>query len=184
MKIFEKAKDLGKKTIDVSKKAGRKGIEVSRKGVEKTKQVIRKKVCPDCKYYAPIDENQGDCPIGGRRLATSDILTCPQKAFTPNEGEEEGSVEYTATGENYAYGGSAGQENIESETAEKSGVTNRAYGHQDAGCVTSDTDAQIDSDSCKIKSKPLPPPPPSVQTLQQDAETKQSRPHTDNETNS
>lgn len=88
MGIIDKAKNLGKKTVDISVKAGHKGVEVSKKGVDATKHAIRHKNCPECKYYAPIDENQGDCPIGGRRLATADIATCPQKAFTPYEIEQ------------------------------------------------------------------------------------------------
>ena len=71
--------------MDKAKNVGRKGVAAGKKGVEGAKNVIRKKTCPECKYYEPIDSHQGDCPIGGKRLATADISTCPQKAFIPND---------------------------------------------------------------------------------------------------
>ena len=80
MGLLDKTKQLGKKTVSL-------GAKVGHKGVDATKNAMRKKTCPECKYYAPIDDNQGDCPIGGRRLATADIATCPQKAFTPYEAD-------------------------------------------------------------------------------------------------
>jgi hypothetical protein len=93
MGFLDKAKGLGKKTVDVSVKAGKKGVEVGKRGGGAFKRAINKKVCPECKYYAPIDETQGDCPIGGRRLATADIATCPQKAYISYEVEQEQSQE-------------------------------------------------------------------------------------------
>ena len=94
MGILDKAKDVTKKTVDVTKKAGKKGIdlgkkgvhkgvEVGKKGVDKTKEAVRKKTCSECKHYEPIDGNEGNCPIGGKRLASADAATCPQKAFEP-----------------------------------------------------------------------------------------------------
>jgi hypothetical protein len=83
MGLLDKAKDVTKKTVDVGKKAGRKGIDLGKKGVDKTKDAVRKKTCSECKHYTPIDEDEGDCPIAGKRLASADNATCPQKAFEP-----------------------------------------------------------------------------------------------------
>ena len=94
MGILDKAKDVTKKTVDVTKKAGKKGlvlgkkgvdkgVEVGKKGVDKTKDALRKKTCSECKHYDPIDDEEGDCPIAGKRLASADAATCPQKAFEP-----------------------------------------------------------------------------------------------------
>ena len=83
MGILDKAKDVGKKGIDLGKKAGKKGIEIGKKGVDKTKETVRKKTCSECKHYTAIDAEKGDCPIAGERLASADIATCPQRAFEP-----------------------------------------------------------------------------------------------------
>jgi hypothetical protein len=85
MGLLDKTKQLGKKTVDLGKKAGKKGVDLGKKGVGKTKEAVRKKTCSECKHYTPIDENKGDCPIAGERLATADNITCPQKAFEPKE---------------------------------------------------------------------------------------------------
>ena len=85
MGLLDKAKDVGKKGVDLGKKAGKKGIEIGKKGVDTTKEAVRKKTCSECKYYTPIDEEKGDCPIAGQRLATADNITCPQKAFEPRQ---------------------------------------------------------------------------------------------------
>ncbi len=83
MGIFDKTKDLGKKTVDFGVKAGKKGVEVGKKGVDGTKEAIRTKTCSECNHYTQKDEEQGECPIAGMRLATADSATCPQKAFEP-----------------------------------------------------------------------------------------------------
>jgi hypothetical protein len=82
-KFFDKAKDMGKKGVDLGKKAGKKGIDLGKKGVDKTKETVRKKTCAECKHYTRIDDQQGNCPIAGVRLASADSGTCPQKAFEP-----------------------------------------------------------------------------------------------------
>jgi hypothetical protein len=81
--LLDKTKDLGKKTVDLGKKAGKKGVDLGKKGVGKTKEAVRKKTCSECKHYTPKDENEGDCPIAGTRMATADAATCPQRAFEP-----------------------------------------------------------------------------------------------------
>ena len=83
MGILDKTKELGKKTVDLGKRAGKKGVELGKKGVSKTKDAVRKKTCSECKYYEEIDDEKGDCPIAGQRLASADVATCPQKAFEP-----------------------------------------------------------------------------------------------------
>ena len=83
MGLLDKAKDAGKKGVDLGKKAGKKGVEVGKKGVDKTKEAARKKTCVECKHYTVIDDDKGDCPIAGERLASADVATCPQKAFEP-----------------------------------------------------------------------------------------------------
>ena len=83
MGILDKTKDLGKKGVDLGKKAGKKGIDVGKKGVDVTKETVRKKKCSECKHFTPKDENQGECPIAGDRMASADVGTCPQKAFEP-----------------------------------------------------------------------------------------------------
>jgi hypothetical protein len=83
MGLLDKAKDVGKKTVDVGKKAGKKGIDLGKKGVDKTKETVRKKTCSECKHYSPVDDDKGDCPIAGSRLASADVGTCPQRAFEP-----------------------------------------------------------------------------------------------------
>lgn len=82
-KILDKAKDLGKKGVDLAVKTGRKGVEIGKKGVEVTKEAVRKRTCSECKYYVPKDDKEGKCPIAGLRLPTSDAATCPQRAFEP-----------------------------------------------------------------------------------------------------
>ena len=84
MGLLDKAKDVGKKGVDVGKKAGKKGIDVGKKGVDKTKETVRKKTCSECKHYTAKNDDIGDCPIAGERLASADAATCPQKAFEPN----------------------------------------------------------------------------------------------------
>ena len=83
MGILDKTKALGKKTVNLGKRAGKKGIDLGKKGVDKTKDTIRKKTCSECKHYTPKDDDEGDCPIAGTRLASADVATCPQKAFEP-----------------------------------------------------------------------------------------------------
>ena len=83
MGILDKAKDAGKKGVDLGKKAGKKGVEIGEKGVDKTKETIRKKTCSECKHYTAKDDNSGECPIAGERMASADVATCPQKAFEP-----------------------------------------------------------------------------------------------------
>lgn len=83
MGLLDKTKDLGKKTVDLGKRAGKKGVDLGKKGVGKTKEAVRKKTCSECKHYTPKDENEGDCPIAGTRMATADAGTCPQRAFEP-----------------------------------------------------------------------------------------------------
>jgi hypothetical protein len=83
MGLLDKAKDVGKRGVDVGKKAGKAGIDLGKKGVDTTKEAVRKKTCDECKHYTPIDEEKGDCPIAGQRLASADNITCPQKAFEP-----------------------------------------------------------------------------------------------------
>ena len=89
MGFLDKTKELGKKTADLGKKAGKKTVEVGKKGVGATKEAVRKKTCVECKNYKKVDDNQGDCPIAGRRLATAEVGTCPQKAFDPIKPEAE-----------------------------------------------------------------------------------------------
>ncbi len=38
--------------------------------------------CSDCKYYRPINENEGDC-LGAKVPADRDAGLCPARAFTP-----------------------------------------------------------------------------------------------------
>ena len=83
MGLLDKTKQLGKKTVDLGKKAGKKGVDLGKKGVGKTKEAVRKKTCSECKHYTPKDENEGNCPIAGIRMATADVATCPQRAFEP-----------------------------------------------------------------------------------------------------
>jgi hypothetical protein len=85
MGLMDKAKGLGKKTVDVGKAAGKKGVDLGKKGVDASKDAMRKKTCVECKHYTPKDDDQGDCPIAGTRLASADVGTCPQKAFEPKE---------------------------------------------------------------------------------------------------
>ena len=88
MGLMDKAKGLGKKTVDVTKKAGKKGVALGKKGVDKTKEAVRKKTCAECVHYTATDENSGNCPIAGPRLASADKDTCPQKAFEPRAVEQ------------------------------------------------------------------------------------------------
>ena len=81
MGLLDKAKEAGKKGVDVGKKAGKKGIELGEKGVDKTKETVRKKTCSECKHYTAKDAEKGECPIAGERMASADAATCPQKAF-------------------------------------------------------------------------------------------------------
>ncbi|MCK4831058.1 hypothetical protein KA005_85900 [bacterium] len=83
MGILDKAKDVAKKGVDLGKKGVEFGIDTGKKGVDATKEAVRKKTCVECKHYNPIDEEKGDCPIAGERLASADIATCPQRAFEP-----------------------------------------------------------------------------------------------------
>jgi hypothetical protein len=83
MGILDKTKDLGKKGVDLGKRAGKKGVDLGKKGVDKTKDAVRKKTCVECKHYTGMDDEKGDCPIAGERLASADIATCPQNAFEP-----------------------------------------------------------------------------------------------------
>ncbi len=83
MGILDKAKDVTKKTVDLGKRAGKKGVDLGKKGVDATKEAVRKKTCVECKHYTAKDEEKGDCPIAGERLASADIATCPQRAFEP-----------------------------------------------------------------------------------------------------
>ena len=85
MGLMDKAKNAGKKGIDLGKKAGKKGIEVGKKGVDKGKETVRKKTCGECKHYTSKSAEMGDCPIAGERLASADAATCPQKAFEPRQ---------------------------------------------------------------------------------------------------
>jgi len=85
MGILDKTKELGKKTGDLGVKAGKKTVEVGKKGVDATKEAVRTKRCVECKSYTPKDDSQGSCPIAGVRMATADVGTCPQKAFSPKE---------------------------------------------------------------------------------------------------
>jgi|GEM_PF-2456371 len=81
MGLLDKTKDLGKKTVELGKKGVDKGIDLGKKGVGATKEAVRKHNCVECKHYVPADENSGDCPPGGHRMASADVGTCPQKAF-------------------------------------------------------------------------------------------------------
>jgi len=73
----------GKKGVDLGVKAGKKGVEVGKKGVDKTKDAVKDKKCSECKHYTAKDEEKGECPIAGERLASASASTCPQKAFEP-----------------------------------------------------------------------------------------------------
>ena len=42
MGLLDKAKDAGKKGVDLGKKAGKKGVELGEKGVDKTKETVQK----------------------------------------------------------------------------------------------------------------------------------------------
>jgi hypothetical protein len=83
MGFLDKTKELGKATADFGGKVGHKGVELGKKGVEGTKEALRTKLCVECKSYAKVDDNAGDCPIGGKRLSSASADTCPQKAFAP-----------------------------------------------------------------------------------------------------
>ena len=83
MGFKDRIKDLGKKTVDLGMKAGKKGVEIGKKGVDKVKEVSHRKTCSECAHYTATDEHQGNCPLGGQRMATADSKTCPQKAFKP-----------------------------------------------------------------------------------------------------
>jgi len=83
MGFLDKTKDLGKATAGFGGMVGHKGVDLGKKGVEATKQAIRTKLCVECKSYSKVDENSGDCPIGGKRLSSASADTCPQKAFAP-----------------------------------------------------------------------------------------------------
>jgi hypothetical protein len=83
MGLLDKTKELGKKGVDLGKKAGHKGVDLGKKGVDATKEAVRKKTCSECKHYTPIDDEKGNCPIAGERMASADNVTCPQKAFEP-----------------------------------------------------------------------------------------------------
>ncbi len=83
MGILDKTKELGKKGVDLGKRAGKKGVELGKKGVDGTKEAVRKKTCVECKHYTAVDDEKGDCPIAGSRMASADIATCPQRAFEP-----------------------------------------------------------------------------------------------------
>lgn len=83
MGILDKTKELGKKGVDLGIRAGKKGVELGKKGVDATKEAARKKTCAECKHYTPLDEESGECPIAGNRLGSSDVATCPQRAFEP-----------------------------------------------------------------------------------------------------
>lgn len=81
MGLIEKTKELGKEAVDLGVKAGKKGVELGVKGVDTTKEALRTKHCSECREYTPIDGAKGNCPMGGERLAMSDVASCPQKAF-------------------------------------------------------------------------------------------------------
>jgi hypothetical protein len=83
MNLYEKTKELGQKTVDLGVDVGKKVVEVGGKGVDATKEAVRTKTCSECKHYTRKDDDQGECPIAGVRLATADVSTCPQRAFEP-----------------------------------------------------------------------------------------------------
>ena len=83
MGLLDKAKETTKKGVDLGKKAGKKGVDVGKKGVDKTKDAVKDKKCSECKHYTAKDEEKGECPIAGERLASASASTCPQKAFEP-----------------------------------------------------------------------------------------------------
>jgi len=83
MGFLDKTKELGKATADFGGKVGKKGVELGKKGVDGTKEALRTKLCVECKSYVKADDNSGDCTVGGKRAASADVDTCPQKAFAP-----------------------------------------------------------------------------------------------------
>ncbi len=96
MGFLDKAKGLGKKTKDAGKKVGKKGVKAGKKvgkkgvkagkkGAKRSKEKLRKKTCGECTHYTPIDDEKGDCPIAGERLASADAASCPQNAFEGRE---------------------------------------------------------------------------------------------------
>ncbi len=68
---------------DKLKEAGKKGLDVGKRGTKRLGDATLKKVCGECKHFTAKedDEENGDCPIAGERLASADAKTCPQKAF-------------------------------------------------------------------------------------------------------
>ena len=80
---MDKTKDLGKKTGGFGKKVGKGAIGLGKKGVDATKQAVHKKTCVECKHYAPVDDEKGNCPVAGERLSSAAASTCPQNAFEP-----------------------------------------------------------------------------------------------------
>ncbi len=87
MGIMDKMKDVGKKGVDLGAKVGKKGVELGKKGVDATKEAVRKKTCSECRHYTAESESEGSCPIAGKRLASADAATCPQRAFEPRQAE-------------------------------------------------------------------------------------------------
>lgn len=76
---------LWDKTKEAGSKVGHGTVDLGKKGVHKTSEAVRTKRCVECKHYTPKDEAKGSCPIAGERLASADVGTCPQKAFSPKE---------------------------------------------------------------------------------------------------
>lgn len=83
MGIWDKTKDAGSKVGHGAVDLGKKGVDLGKKGAHKTGEAIRTKRCVECKNYTVKDDTQGSCPIAGVRMASADVGTCPQKAFSP-----------------------------------------------------------------------------------------------------
>jgi hypothetical protein len=83
MGIWDKTKELGSKTADAGKKVGHGAVDLGKKGVDKTGDALAKKTCGDCKHYAAMDAEKGNCAVAGVRMGSAAASTCPQKAFDP-----------------------------------------------------------------------------------------------------
>jgi len=51
--------------------------------------IIRMPACQDCRFYASVDEQKGECfSLGFEVRGKTDSKKCPERAFRPNKGSK------------------------------------------------------------------------------------------------
>ncbi|MGQ9582194.1 MAG: hypothetical protein ACUVV6_01610 [Thermoplasmatota archaeon] len=78
---------MGRGAADWMRDAGRRGVElgaeVVEKGIGAAREAARKRTCPEFKPCGPESGDEDSCSAAGKRPASADAATYPQKVLKP-----------------------------------------------------------------------------------------------------